>query len=112
MRPYLTYEETLLIFGREFAQDTELTALFGELLGISGIKPFECVGTNEETAYCVWTLWEKGILPKETPLLQLFAEKVLPNLTKEKVADMREKLFGVEGDSLVPEEFLPLLENL
>ncbi|MBM3231260.1 endonuclease domain-containing protein [Candidatus Peregrinibacteria bacterium] len=46
---YLPKAEVLKIFGRNLFDDTSLLPLYRQLLGIEGFKPFECVGTPEET---------------------------------------------------------------
>jgi len=48
LRPYLTNDKAIEVFSREMYEDPNQEQVFRELLGISGIKPFECVGTNEE----------------------------------------------------------------
>lgn len=48
LHPFLTSEEMNLIFGGDMYADTKNIALFRELAWVSGHKPFECVGTNEE----------------------------------------------------------------
>lgn len=48
LHPYLTQDEMIAIFGRDMYTDETLIPLFRELAGVSGHKPFECVGTNEE----------------------------------------------------------------
>ncbi len=43
LRPFISNEDTKKIFGQELYENTELLPLYKELLGIEGIKPFECV---------------------------------------------------------------------
>jgi len=43
LRPFLSDEDTQRIFGQELYENSELTTTYKELLGIDGIKPFECV---------------------------------------------------------------------
>lgn len=51
LRPFLSDSETQRVFGQELYTNPALIPLYKELLGIDGIKPFECVGTNEEVLY-------------------------------------------------------------
>ncbi|MFH0830692.1 MAG: Mur ligase family protein, partial [Parcubacteria group bacterium] len=46
---FLPKKELLTIFGRNLYDDTGLLNIFGDLLGFGLAKPFDCVGTFEET---------------------------------------------------------------
>ena len=46
---YLPKEQLLTIFGRDLFDEEELLPIYRQLLGLEGFKPFECVGTPEET---------------------------------------------------------------
>lgn len=46
---YLPKEELVGIFGKNLYDNASLLPLYRELLGLVGIKPFECVGTPEES---------------------------------------------------------------
>lgn len=46
---YLPKEQLVDIFGKNLFADESLLPLYRELLGLVGIKPFECVGTPEES---------------------------------------------------------------
>lgn len=46
---FLTKKELLKIFGHNLYQDKNLLPLFGDLLGFGSLKPFDCVGTFEES---------------------------------------------------------------
>lgn len=46
---FLPKETVLEIFGKDLFADPSLHPLYRELLGLEGFKPFECVGTPEET---------------------------------------------------------------
>ena len=59
MRAFLGKEEVIQIFGKDLFDARELVELFSELMGISGIKPFECVGTNEEMLLGLWLSYLK-----------------------------------------------------
>ena len=60
MRAFLGKEEVIQIFGKDLFDAGELVELFSELMGISGIKPFECVGTNEEMLLGLWLSYLKN----------------------------------------------------
>jgi hypothetical protein len=59
LRPFLSDRDTQSIFGQELYENAALLPLYKELLGIDGIKPLECVGTNEEVSYAMYLYYEK-----------------------------------------------------
>lgn len=54
LRPFLDDEDMLTIFGQNLYANPQLIPLYKQLLGIDGIKPFECVGTNQEVVYAMY----------------------------------------------------------
>jgi len=49
LSPFIQQKELVKIFGKNLLEKEELQQTFNQLIGISAIKPFECVGTREET---------------------------------------------------------------
>ena len=77
---YLTaLEDTTVldIFGTNLFTEPELLSTYRELLGIEGIKPFECVGTPKETTYAFLKCFEEGKM-LHTDAMEMFKEEVLP----------------------------------
>ena len=69
-------KETLLeIFGRNLFADDWLVPLFRELLGLQGFKPFECVGTPEETKEAFRCAQKRGEL-NDTVIMKMFTKDV------------------------------------
>ena len=69
-------EKTLReIFGRNLFQDDWLVPLYRELLGLQGIKPFECVGTTEETKEAFRLAQKKGEM-NDTVMMKMFTKDV------------------------------------
>lgn len=112
LRPFLTQEETLSIFGKELYEDTNLEELFRELLWISWIKPFECVGTNEEVVLAMKKSVENwsGELPF---ILQIFQKEVLPTLTQDDFERLENQImkWDFENDR-VPKNLKNYLQTL
>lgn len=48
---FLPKAQVVTIFGKNLFADASLTKTYRELLGIEGFKPFECVGTPEESQW-------------------------------------------------------------
>lgn len=69
---FLSEEELLKIFGKNLFKEKSLLALFNDLLGFGELKPFDCVGTFEESQAALFlasekfkdTLVVKELLPK------------------------------------------------
>jgi hypothetical protein len=83
-----------------------LDNLFRELLGISGIKPFECVGTNEEVVWAMYKYYNK--LKKsdiEMPfVLKVFEKEILSNMSESDFTDLEKKLLKVYvNEDLIPQ---------
>jgi hypothetical protein len=78
--------------------------LFRELLGISGIKPFECVGTNEEVVLAMY-MYYNTLNSKEIPIvLRIFEKDILPQMNKSDFINLEKKLFNLYTDEdIIPE---------
>jgi len=64
---YLPKLEVIQMFGKNMLEDPSLYGLFRDLVGRGGMKPFECVGTFEESGDAMRMIKEKGefTIPKE-----------------------------------------------
>ncbi|MBP6884418.1 MAG: hypothetical protein KBC17_01170 [Candidatus Pacebacteria bacterium] len=49
LSPFIPKTELVKIFGKNLLADESLIPLFGDILGFGSMKPFECVGTFEES---------------------------------------------------------------
>ncbi len=58
MAAFVPKETVVWIFGKNLFAETALLPLFRELVGLEGIKPFECVGIPDETRYALWRVGE------------------------------------------------------
>lgn len=93
MRAFLGKEEVIQIFGKDLFDAGELVELFSELMGISGIKPFECVGTNEEMLLGLWLSYLKN--PQEnSKIMLLFREKVMTKMEESDFLALQKKLLA------------------
>ena len=54
LAPFLTKEKLLQIFGQDLLNKADLEHLFAEILGLENYKPFECVGTPEESLAAIY----------------------------------------------------------
>lgn len=69
LAPFMEKDELLKIFGTNLLNDVNQIKGFDELIGVSGHKPFECVGEVEESvaAFCLLAEkpeWESDLMVK------------------------------------------------
>ena len=91
------------IFGKNLYADRSLLPLYRELLGLERTKPFECVGTPEETAAAFLLARKRGDF-KSTAAMEMFGKEALPAIKNPEVT-IKEVLTPVT-EHLIPEEFL------
>ncbi len=103
---FLPKAQLLEIFGRNLFNDDWLTGLYQELLGEHGHKPFECVGTPEETKAAFLLAHRKGEL-EDSVIMKMFVNSVLPTIKKPD-ALITEALTPVK-DHAIPKEFQDLV---
>jgi hypothetical protein len=111
LRPFLSDDDTQKIFSQELYENSELIKLYKELLGIDGIKPFECVGTNEEVAYAMYLYYKKIENNSQIPpIMELFKNEILPTLTPDSLLILEKKLFTTSTeDTNIPTKFQVVL---
>ena len=80
LRAFIEKSEVNDIFWADLFEKVDLIPLFKELLWIEGIKPFECVGTNEEMTLALWIISKKE-KKSDSPIMELFEEKVKSRMT-------------------------------
>ncbi len=68
---FLPKQAVLDIFCKNLFDDASLTPLYKELLGLEGFKPFECVGTPEETKEAFTLAHKKGEWT-DTAIMKMF----------------------------------------
>jgi UDP-N-acetyl-alpha-D-muramoyl-L-alanyl-L-glutamate epimerase len=72
---YMPKPSMLRIFGGNLFEDASLLPLYKELLGLEGHKPFECVGTPEETEAALLLAHDRGEF-EGTPVMDLYVKEV------------------------------------
>ena len=101
---FLPKKTMLEIFERDlFAQDT-LIPLYRELLGLEGIKPFECVGTPEETRAAFELAHRRGEW-NNTPVIRAYLEGT--RATDEEI----DRCLAPTDEHAIPTELLHVLPN-
>ncbi|TSC58285.1 MAG: hypothetical protein Greene041619_716 [Candidatus Peregrinibacteria bacterium Greene0416_19] len=103
--PRQTLEE---IFGKNLFEDGKLTPLYRELLGLEGIKPFECVGTPEESRAAFLMAHERGDLD-DTLMMRMFVSDVLPSIKNEK--ELLQDVFVPSDEHVIPDAYRSALPS-
>jgi len=57
---HLPKEEVIKMFAKNLFDDATLIDTFKDLIGMGGLKPFECVGTFEESREAMKMIIKKG----------------------------------------------------
>ncbi|MCX6764808.1 MAG: hypothetical protein NTU58_03885 [Candidatus Nealsonbacteria bacterium] len=81
--PFLDKPELRKIFGQDLFEKKELLSLMKDLIEKNRTKPFECVGTKEESLVAIYLSWKKDKKIKKLPvLLRYFEKEILPKYIK------------------------------
>ena len=92
------------IFGKNLFEDETQLEGFKELCGVSGFKPFECVGEIEESVY--------SMLNVDDSFKDDFVVKTLqPLLVNVDVEELEKRLFSLGEEHLLGDELIGVLER-
>lgn len=104
---FLEEQKLIGMFGGNLFDDPELLPTFKELLGLEGIKPFECVGTPDETKAALILAKEHG-WSADSPVMKMFAREV----TAKDPKTLIEECMTPSKDHAIPEMFLSKVEPM
>lgn len=77
---FLPKETVVKIFKKNVLENESLLPTYKELLGIEGVKPFECVGTPDEVKLAFYKTYKKGEFAHSV-IMKYFEEDVLPTIS-------------------------------
>ena len=100
---FLPKTEVVQIFGKDLYADAKLLPTYRELLSLINVKPFECVGTPEETAVA----FSRARMRKEfagEPAMVMFEREALPKFSN--LAPLEKELFASHAAPNIPKEFV------
>ncbi len=103
---FLPEKKVTATIGKNMAEDAALLPLFRQLLGLEGWKPFECVGTAEETAAALLLAKKHGSFTG-TPLLELAERDVFPKIGDP--GELIERSLHARGEHAIPASYLHAL---
>lgn len=92
LRAFIWKEKTNEIFWKDLFEDNTLIPLFEELLGIEGIKPFECVGTNEEMVLG-FRLIDQQEKNNNSNIMKIFKERIWTSMSTDDFLKLQTKLW-------------------
>lgn len=90
------------IFNKNLLDDMGLVSLYRQLLGVEGIKPFECVGTPNEVQAASYLISKNGEF-KDSPLIAMFEKEVLPTIQNPNA--LVTAVMSVGDKQILPEQF-------
>ncbi len=103
---FLPIEKVTTLFGKNLYAEEALLPLFRELLGLEGFKPFECVGTTDETKAALLLAHKRGDC-EDTAVMKMFIKDVLPGIKDSQA--LIDSVMTASNDHAIPERFLPLV---
>jgi hypothetical protein len=110
--PFLADEQLVSVFGAELFARQEAIGLLDQLAGLGGHKPFECVGTHDETIAALYLGVQKATRER-TPLpaaLRHAEESILPRYPM--AAELASKLLeSWNNEHNLPPEFEDFLRR-
>ncbi|TSC79370.1 MAG: Uncharacterized protein G01um101425_650 [Candidatus Peregrinibacteria bacterium Gr01-1014_25] len=77
---FLSAEQAASIVGSNLFESETLLPTYRQLLGIEGVKPFDCVGTPEETRAAFCLAHKRGDM-EGSAAMRMFVAEALPDIT-------------------------------
>lgn len=106
---FLPKDKVIEIFHKNLLADENLLELFQQLLGLSEFKPFECVGTPEETKLALLKAYGKKEFAEDI-LMRLFEKEVLPIINDRD--ELEKNILVQKNKNSIPEEFKEITADL
>ncbi|OGK20311.1 hypothetical protein A3C23_02780 [Candidatus Roizmanbacteria bacterium RIFCSPHIGHO2_02_FULL_37_13b] len=91
MSSFISKNELIKIFKENLFAKTDLIHIYRELLGLEKIKPFECVGTPEETMVAFYAASRRSEY-KNDIVMQMFEREVYPKIKN--IKEMRRQVLS------------------
>ena len=93
-------------FGKDMLDDETQEEGFKELLGLSGFKPFECVGEVGESRLAFLIVADREEFKNDT-----LVKKLKGLISKEEEETLRRRFLSVEPSELIPSEFKNVVQR-
>lgn len=100
---YLDEQIIIGIFGQNFFESKYLFDTYKSLIGLKPyVKPFDCVGTPEETIVALYMALQRGIFT-ESRVMNFFKDDILPRI--DNIEQMKAEVFDLFNLKNIPESF-------
>lgn len=110
--PFIDREKLIKMFGKNLFTDETLFDLFEETWGIKNFKPFECVGTFEESQLAIYLTSLKSEWQND-PLIKHFQEQIaIGKIDINKIKSSQAAVMNLMDTPNVPLIFRKVLESL
>lgn len=109
LAPFIEKAHLESIFQKNLFADPELLPLFQDLLGMGTMKPFDCVGTPEETQVALYMAHERREYEDDI-IMKYFVDDVLPNI--EDIEGLREEAFALNEEHAIPKPFNQYIDDI
>lgn len=113
LRPFLSQAQQLAIFGHEYFSDEPILAHIRGLTGLVPLKPFECVGTRDESKAAIFLsvrAYQREGLEIPEGLLKIKSDL---SMTEAEIETVIEKTLSDWGDVYnVPPSYMALLTSV
>lgn len=101
LSPFLPEDKIVRIIGKNMLNDPEMLPRYLALCGIEGNKPFECVGTVEESLAAMWMTSQK--YGANSPFIVEYFRSKVPQLAKGEIFS-KTIMSNYDEQNLIPEE--------
>ena len=106
LAPFIAKDKMIEIFGTNLLNDSNQIKGFDELIGISGHKPFECVGETEESIAAFGLLFRKPEW-EEDLMVKRFKELILPKINN--LDQLINEAFSLSDKHMLPAGYKEIL---
>lgn len=102
LAPFIPKNKLILIFSKNLFEDKKLISVYRGLLGLTKTKPFDCVGTINETRLAFYLIWQKKHY-QDCLAVKMFEKEVLSMLSDPE--QLKQKILTTGSLDNLPEEF-------
>lgn len=99
---FLSKQQLINIFGQNLFSETSLLSTYKELLGVSRIKPFDCVGTPEEMRVAFYLAMRRKEYEND-PIMKFFQKEVFSKIKN--IDTISKEVFKLSDKHSIPKEF-------
>jgi hypothetical protein len=109
--PFINKEEIINIFGEDLFKKESSLPIIKQLLGVDNYsKPFECVGTHQESLIALYLCWKKE-KENDLPLVLDYFEKDILKDKEKLEKESQELLSSWNEENNLPKSFIKILKK-